>query len=131
MERQDEFVYVGNVTHDSEVLQVNTVSRRHDWSTDLPINNKVVHFKIDMKINRIFRFHQKVQGYIFSGVDCLSRKYHIEIDKSVKPAIHPTRKVTLPLIDILLESLDELEKSKIIEKVQGSSDGVNVLVLVR
>ncbi|XP_030763270.1 uncharacterized protein K02A2.6-like [Sitophilus oryzae] len=68
---------------------------------------------------------------LFEGIGCINEPYHIEIDKNAKPVVHPTRKVALPLMDDLKQSLAELEKSKIIERVQKPTDWVNALVLVR
>lgn len=48
---------------------------------------------------------------VFTGTGCLKEKYHIVIDKNIKPVIHPNRKVALPLHDKLKQSPEELEKS--------------------
>lgn len=68
---------------------------------------------------------------MFSGIDCLEQEYRIELDKNAKPVVQPTRKVGLPLMDALKESLDNLVKSDIIEKVEGYSDRVIALVLAK
>ena len=69
---------------------------------------------------------------VFKGIGCIKNiQHHITIDKNAVPIVHPIRKVALPLIDSLKESLIELENSNIIKKVQGPSEWVNALVLVR
>lgn len=68
---------------------------------------------------------------VFNGIGCLETPYQIKLNENAKPVVHATRKVALPLLQPLKESLDDLEKSGIIQKVQGPSDWVNALVLVR
>nr|CAI5846562.1 unnamed protein product [Callosobruchus analis] len=81
--------------------------------------------KIDnVKCQNAQEYSDLVKEYkdLFTGTGCLGEPYHISIDENVKPVIHPTRKVALPLLDSLKESLTELEKTGIIEKVVGASD---------
>ena len=40
---------------------------------------------------------------VFSGLGCLSRPYHMEVDPMADPVIHPARKVPHPLRDQLAE----------------------------
>lgn len=68
---------------------------------------------------------------IFSGTGCINSTYHIDIDKNAKPVVHPTRRVALPLLNSLKETLEDLENQHIIQKVTGSSRWVNALVIVR
>lgn len=85
-------------------------------------------------MNWIYVYGSIVEEFsdVFSGIGCIdSEPYHITLEEGAKPVIHATRKVALPLHKDLKENLDELEKSKIIEKVNGPSDWVNAMVLVR
>lgn len=66
----------------------------------------------------------------FEGLGCLKDTYHIEIDKTVTPVIHPPRKVPFAIMGSLKERLDSLEKEKIIEKATEPTEWVNSLVIV-
>lgn len=68
---------------------------------------------------------------LFSGIGCLKQTHHITLRENAQPVICPIRKVPLPLIDQLKETIDDLEKKKILAKVEGPSDWVHPLVLVR
>ena len=68
---------------------------------------------------------------LFSGIGCIKKKYHIEIEPDAKPVIYPCRKVAVPLLNSLKHSLEDLERQQIIKKVEGASKWVNPLVLVK
>lgn len=68
---------------------------------------------------------------LFSGIGCLKQTHHITLRENVQPVICPIRKVPLPLIDQLKETIEDLEKKEILAKVEGPSDWVHPLVLVR
>ena len=66
----------------------------------------------------------------FGGIGTFKNcKYHIEIDKSVRPVVHGVRKVALALIPRLDQALDKMEKDGIIVKVNRPTDWVNSLVV--
>ena len=48
---------------------------------------------------------------VFQGTGKLSEPYHLQIDLSAKPVVHPPRKVPLALKTALKEELDRLESS--------------------
>ncbi|KAL9974005.1 hypothetical protein ACROYT_G020533 [Oculina patagonica] len=54
---------------------------------------------------------------VFQGLGCLPGKYHISIDPSVPPVIHPPRRVPHSKRDPLKKELDRMESVGIIEKV--------------
>lgn len=69
---------------------------------------------------------------IFTGTGCLiGEPCKLQLKENVKPAVHPTRRVPLALYEILKQSLDNLNKNKIIEPVNGPSDWINPLVIVK
>lgn len=68
---------------------------------------------------------------VFSGIGCISQKCSISLEANAKPVVNPIRRVAFPLLEPLKQSLEELKREKIIEKVEGPSDWVNALVLVR
>ncbi|GJQ73141.1 hypothetical protein Trydic_g1768 [Trypoxylus dichotomus] len=64
------------------------------------------------------------------GLGCLGGTYPIEIDKTIKPVIHPPRKVPFALKNELKQKLESLVKQNVIEKVTKATDWVNSLVIV-
>ena len=45
---------------------------------------------------------------VFEGIGCLDESYHIKIDPSVKPVLHPPRRVPVTLKDPLKKELDRI-----------------------
>ncbi|XP_033731746.1 uncharacterized protein K02A2.6-like [Pecten maximus] len=76
--------------------------------------------------------HSILQEYseVFSGTGCLPDQHHIEIDVTVKPVVHPPRRVPVALRDKLSKELVRMESTGVIEKVDEPSDWVNSMVLV-
>ena len=70
-------------------------------------------------------------GDIFTGIGCIETKCSINLVPNAIPVINPIRRVAFPLMEPLKQCLEELTRDKIIEKVEGPSDWVNALVLVR
>ena len=60
---------------------------------------------------------------------CMPKEYHIEIQQDATPVVHPPRKVPFSLHGKLKETLDRLEKSGDITKVDQPTDWVNNLVI--
>ena len=54
-------------------------------------------------------------------------KYHINIDKNVRPVVHAPHKIALSLWNKLEKELEEMVKPGIINPVEGQSDWVNSL----
>lgn len=86
---------------------------------------------ISSQEDRIKNVVAKEFGDVFSGIGEINPPYHITTCPDVQPVISPIRKVPFALIDKLKETLQDLEKSKIIEKVNGPSEWVNPLVIVK
>ena len=68
---------------------------------------------------------------VFSGLGCLSRPYHMEVDPMADPVIHTPRKVPHPLRDQLAETLKDMVKHRVLRKVDGPSEWVNSMVVVQ
>lgn len=68
---------------------------------------------------------------VFEGIGNIGKPYHINIEETAKPVVNPVRKVPFALQNKLKQTLDELEKLNIIKKVEGSSDWVNPIVIVK
>ena len=79
-------------------------------------------------------FQKQIQAEysdVFTGLGCLSRPYHMEIDPNADPVIHPPRKVPHPVRNQLAKTLDDMVKQGVLEKVDGPSDWVNSIVVVQ
>ena len=69
--------------------------------------------------------------YVFQGTGKLSEPYHLQIDPSAKPVVHPTRKVPLALKTALKEELDLLESLQILTPVSEPTPWVSNMVIVK
>ena len=67
---------------------------------------------------------------VFTGLGLVDGEYHIVLKEDVKPVIHNSRKIPLSLIPKLKETLDNLEKTGVVNKVERPTDWVNSLVIV-
>ena len=69
---------------------------------------------------------------VFEGLGCLPGKYHISINPSVQPVVHPPRRIPHSKRDSLKKELDRMENVGIIEKVplNEPADWVSSLVCV-
>ena len=67
---------------------------------------------------------------VFQGLGCLKEPYHIKIDRSVSPVIHPPRRIPTALRGKLKATLDEMEKLGVIRKVDEPTDWVSSMVVV-
>ena len=66
----------------------------------------------------------------FEGVGCFKGEYHITLDPTVSPVVHPSRRVPQALQEKLNNKLDSLVQQGIIAKVDQPTDWVNSLVYV-
>ena len=67
---------------------------------------------------------------IFGELGCLPGEYHINTDETVKPVVHPPRRVPFALRHKLKAELEQLVSLNVIEKVDHPTDWVNSIVLV-
>lgn len=67
---------------------------------------------------------------LFHGLGCLPGIHHIEIDKSVKPVVHPPRRVPFALKRKVKHELEKMEREEVIEKIEEPTDWVNSMVVV-
>ena len=66
---------------------------------------------------------------LFKGLGCMEGALHLEVDKSVAPAIMLPRRVPLTLKDRLKEELTRLEKENFIVRQEEPTDWVSSLVV--
>lgn len=51
---------------------------------------------------------------VFTGLGCMGGSYHIELDDTIEPVIHPPRRVPYTLLDKLKQKLQELQEKDVI-----------------
>ena len=68
---------------------------------------------------------------VFQGTGKLSEPYHLQIDPSAKPVVHPPRKVPLALKTALKEELDRLECLQILTPVSEPTPWMSSMVIVK
>ncbi len=76
--------------------------------------------------NCFFKRHSK----LFQGLGCLTTPYHIKIDRSVTPVVSPPRNQPAAIRERLKETLDEMEATGVIRKVDEPTEWVNSLVVI-
>ena len=67
---------------------------------------------------------------VFQGLECLSGKYHININPLVPPVVHPPRRVPHSKREPLKRKLDRMVEAGILEKVLLNEPAVWVSSLV-
>ena len=67
---------------------------------------------------------------VFDGLGFLEGTYSIVIDETVKPAIHPPRKIPVSLRIQLKEHLEQLVKDEVLAPVTEPTDWVSSMVIV-
>lgn len=65
---------------------------------------------------------------VFRGLGCLQEPYHIQIDSTVEPVVHPPRTFPAALRDELKASLEGMELKGVIKKVDEPTEWVNSIV---
>ncbi len=67
---------------------------------------------------------------LFEGLGCLPIEHHIELNKTVKPVVHPPRRVPEAIRSRVTKELHRMEEEGVIEKVDQPTDWVNSMVTV-
>ena len=68
---------------------------------------------------------------VFDGLGCINNiQYHINIDQTCKPVIHPPRHVPITLRPKIQDELKLIEKLNVIEKVEGPTKWINSTVTI-
>ncbi|CAK1583539.1 unnamed protein product [Parnassius mnemosyne] len=68
---------------------------------------------------------------VFQGIGCLPGNYRIKLHENVVPVVHAPRKLPFAIRDNVKKKLEEMEKQGIIAKVEGPSDWVSSLTIVK
>ncbi|XP_014675315.1 PREDICTED: uncharacterized protein K02A2.6-like [Priapulus caudatus] len=72
----------------------------------------------------------KEYKHVFKGLEKFEGTYKTELDPSIKPVVHPPRKVPFSLQRKLKETLDRMEAEGSITPAEEPTDWVNSLVIV-
>ncbi|KAI8438614.1 hypothetical protein MSG28_011052 [Choristoneura fumiferana] len=68
---------------------------------------------------------------VFQGLGCLPGTYKIRLNYGCKPVVHAPRKVPIPLREKVKDKLEDMERQGIISKVEGPTDWVNSMTIVK
>ena len=68
---------------------------------------------------------------MFDGTGCLPRTYRLGIDETVRPVVHPPRKIPVTLCEKLKIELERLTDKEMITPVTEPTLWVNNLVIVK
>ena len=68
-------------------------------------------------------------SHCFEGLGRISDPYHIKVDHTVTPVVHPPRKLPASLRDRVHRELLDMEAKGIIQKVDGPTAWVNSMVV--
>ena len=66
---------------------------------------------------------------MFKGLACLDGDYHMQIDGSVAPVVHPPRKVPFALKERLKAEVDRMETIGAIKNVTEPTEWVSSIVI--
>ena len=67
---------------------------------------------------------------VFEGLGKLDGQYHIVINESIIPVVHPPRRLPIAMLDKVQEKLEEMAADNIIEKVSQPTDWVSSMLVV-
>lgn len=83
-------------------------------------------------LNEINKDHNFLDNYsdVFTRLGLVDGEYHIELKEHSTPVIQASRKIPLSLLPKLKETIDTLESSGVVSKVEKPTDWVNSLVIV-
>lgn len=68
---------------------------------------------------------------VFEGMGCLPGEYRIQLSNDARPVVHAPRKLPVALRDDVKRKLDEMLDLGVIEKVEGPTDWVNSMTVVK
>lgn len=68
---------------------------------------------------------------VFEGVGCLPGEYRIQLAADARPVVHAPRKLPIAMRDSVKQKLDEMLEQGVIAKVEGPTDWVSSMTVVR
>ena len=67
---------------------------------------------------------------VFEGLGKLAGQYEITVDETIKPVVHPTRRLPVAIVERVQRKLEEMSTDGIIEKVNQPTDWVSSMLVV-
>ena len=67
---------------------------------------------------------------VFEGLGKLDGQYHIVIDESIRPVVHPPRSLPVAMTERVQQKLEEMVAANIIEQVNYPTDWVSSMLVV-
>ena len=106
-------------SQDLGLIKVVMVAKTEEKQTKPDTGEEVTKFSEKLKGEVLQKYSQ-----VFTGLGCLEKPYHIEVD--------PTVTLTIPatLRDRVKEELDDMEKRGVVRKVEEPTDWVNSMAIV-
>ena len=65
-----------------------------------------------------------------SGLGCFTKPYHIKLDEAIQPTVVPPQNLPAAIQDRVKTTLDEMERMKVIRRVNEPTEWVNALVVI-
>ena len=65
---------------------------------------------------------------VFEGLGKLDGQYHIVTDESIRPVVHPPRRLTVPMTKRVQRKLEEMAAANLIERVNQPTDWVSSML---
>ena len=72
----------------------------------------------------------KSYRHLFKGLGCLPGMYTIQDNKTIRPVVHPPRKIPIAIKDKVKAELDRMIEMDVVVKQEEPTDWVNSLVTV-
>jgi len=67
---------------------------------------------------------------VFEGLGKLDGQYHIVTDESIRPVVHPPRRLPVAMTERVQRKLEEMAAANIIERVDQPTDWVSSMLVV-
>ena len=67
---------------------------------------------------------------IFGEIGCLTGEHHMSLDPTVKPVIHPPRRIPISMMDKLEAELERMKRPDVIDTIHEPTEWVSSLVIV-
>lgn len=102
-----------------------------DACTELDVVRRVMSIQKSVVSNEIVPTFLEQYGDVFTGLGCLPGKYKIKLRENSVPVVHAPRKLPFSIKDQVKNKLSEMECQGIISKVEGPSDWVSSITVVK
>ena len=89
----------------------------------------VIRLKTCEQLNFITHVYKLEDYDVFGDLGCPTVEYHIRIDPTIKPVVHPAWRVPFALRDKLKSKLDRMTSLGVVEKVEKRTGWVNGIVV--